>query len=88
MADASRERDAQFKLRLSKNEYQALIGHSDAKGLRPSDVLRLYIRSLDEFANQKGSGDKTKACCHGTIGCLGRGDKHWCQSKTQKKSTR
>jgi len=76
--DPARERDKQFKLRLSRNEHQALLGHAEAKGLKPSDVLRQYVRSLEEFANQKVSLSKTKMCCHGTAGCSGRGDKHWC----------
>ncbi len=86
VTDTTRERDKQFKLRLSRNEHQALLGHAEAKGLKPSDVLRQYVRSLEEFGNQKGSG--VRACCHGTVGCSGRGDKHWCASTSKKAARR
>ena len=46
-------RSIHFKVRLSAAEHAALRKHASACGLRPTDIVRQFIRGLNEFEPKK-----------------------------------
>ncbi len=43
------KRGKQFKFTLSPGEHKALVAHAENAGMTPTDILRQFIRGLDEF---------------------------------------
>ena len=44
------------------------------------DIETTTAPTINEQLSAPFTGIKTVECCHGTKGCLGAGDKHWCTS--------